>query len=172
MTRSRPFAFPNPVDEVSARLVATGVVVEVLAFLAVRQWWLLVPLVYGFAARVLSGPRFSPLGQLVTRVITPRVGGAHRSVPGPPKRFAQGIGLTFTAGALVAWLAGGHVLAIVLVAALLVAAGLEAFAGLCLGCIVFNRLIRWGLVPESVCAECADISGRVAARARASAASS
>jgi hypothetical protein len=43
----RLFAFPNPVDEVSARLVATGVVLQAVVFLTVREWWLLIPLVYG-----------------------------------------------------------------------------------------------------------------------------
>jgi hypothetical protein len=53
---------------------------------------LLAPLAYGFVARVLTGPTLSPLGQLVTRVVTPRLPVAPRPVPGPPKRFAQGIG--------------------------------------------------------------------------------
>ncbi|HNJ97536.1 MAG TPA: DUF4395 family protein, partial [Ilumatobacteraceae bacterium] len=69
----KPFEFPNPVNETSARLVASGVVVQGVVFLAVRQWWVLLPLAYGFLARVLSGPRFSPLGQFVTRVVTPRL---------------------------------------------------------------------------------------------------
>jgi hypothetical protein len=34
--------------------------------------------------------------------------------------------------------------------------------GLCLGCRVFALLIGLGLVPEQVCAECADISSRLA----------
>ena len=68
---SRLFGFPNPVNETSARLVAAGVVAQGAVFLVFRQWWLLVPLVYGFLARVLGGPRFSPLGQFVTRVVTP-----------------------------------------------------------------------------------------------------
>ncbi|MGZ7036449.1 MAG: DUF4395 family protein, partial [Ilumatobacteraceae bacterium] len=63
--------FPNPVNETSARLVAAGVVAQGVAFLAARQWWVLVPLVYGFLARVLTGPRLSPLGQFVTRIVTP-----------------------------------------------------------------------------------------------------
>ena len=65
MTRAL-FRFPDPVDETSARLVAAGVVVQAVVFLLVREGWLLVPLVYGFAARVAAGPTFSPLGQLVT----------------------------------------------------------------------------------------------------------
>lgn len=155
--------FPNPVNETSARLVAAGVVAQGALFLAVRHWMVLVPLAYGFAARVLCGPRFSPLGRLVTQVITPRLAGPHRFVPGPPKRFAQGVGLAFSGGALVAWALGAPTVAVVLIAGLVVAASLEALFAVCLGCIVFNRLMRWGVVPASVCAECSDISGRVAA---------
>ncbi|MBV9040029.1 MAG: DUF4395 family protein, partial [Acidimicrobiia bacterium] len=55
------FEFPNPVNEVSARLVAAGVVVMTAAFLA-GQHWILIPLAYGFVARVLTGPTLSPLG--------------------------------------------------------------------------------------------------------------
>ncbi len=155
-------SFPNPVNETSARLVAGGVVAQAVAFLVLRQWWILVPLAYGFLARVLSGPRFSPLGQLVTRVITPRLEIRHRFVPGPPKRFAQGVGLAFSAGALLTWGFGAHVVSYVLIAGLLVAATLEAVFALCLGCIVFNRLMRWGWIPADVCVECNDISRQFA----------
>ena len=79
----RLLGFPNPVNETSARLVAGGVVAQGAAFLLVRQWWVLVPLAYGFLARVLTGPRLSPLGQLVTRVVTPRLNIDHRFVAGP-----------------------------------------------------------------------------------------
>jgi hypothetical protein len=40
------------------------------------------------------------------------------------------------------------------------AAFLEAAVGLCLGCRVFALLMRAGLVPDSVCAACADITTR------------
>jgi hypothetical protein len=156
--------FPNPVNETSARLVAAGVVAQSVGFLVVRQWWVLVPLAYGFLARILSGPRFSPLGQLVTRVITPRINVQHRLVPGAPKRFAQGMGLVFSGGALLAWGLGAQVVTYVLIGGLLVAATLESVFALCLGCMVFNRLIRWGVIPADVCAECNDVS-RAFARA-------
>ena len=155
-------AFPNPVNETSARLVAGGVVAQGVAFLAVRQWWVLVPLVYGFLARVLTGPRLSPLGQFVTRVVTPRLNLDHRFVPGPPKRFAQGVGLTFSSGALVAWGLGAHPVAFALIGMLVAAAVLESVFAICLGCLVFSRLMRWGLIPAEVCAECNDLSGRFA----------
>ncbi len=162
------FRFPNPVNEASARLVAGGVVVQCVAFLVFRQWWQLIPLAYGFVARVATGPTLSPLGQFVTRMVTPAlarrgIGPEQREVPGPPKRFAQGMGATMSVGALVAWVAGGHVLAIVCVVGITGAASLESFLGYCLGCTVFGLLMRWGVIPETVCESCNDISGRLAA---------
>jgi hypothetical protein len=41
---------------------------------------------------------------------------------------------------------------------------LESLGGICVGCIVFGWLMKAGLIPESVCVECADISRRAAAR--------
>jgi len=155
------FGFPNPVNETSARLVATGAVLQSIAFLLIREWWVLVPLAYGFLARVLAGPRFSPLGRLVTEVITPRLHVEHRFVPGPPKRFAQGVGVAFSGGALLAWGLGAHTASVVLIAGLVVAAGLESIFAFCLGCVVFNRLMRWGVIPADVCEECNNISRRL-----------
>jgi hypothetical protein len=155
----RLFSFPNPVNELAARTVATGVVVLAVAFLLSGWTWLLVVLTYGFLARVLTGPTLSPLGQLATRVVAPRLG-EPRLTPGPPKRFAQGIGLAFSAGALALDLSVGVTAARIAIALLVVAASLEAFAGLCLGCKIFGLLMRLGAIPESVCAECADVSLR------------
>ena len=157
----RFFSFPNPVNEVAARLVAGGVVVLAATELATGQRWLLIPLAYGFLARVLAGPKLSPLGLFVTRVAVPRLPFAARPVPGPPKRFAQAVGLTFSTVALVAWLAGIPTLADVLVALLIVAATLESVFGYCLGCKGFALLMRAGVIPETVCLECADISRRL-----------
>ncbi len=159
----RLLSFPNPVDEVSARLVAAGVVVMALALLVTQQWWILAPLAFGFVARVASGPRWSPLGLLVTRVVRPRLSIAPKPVPGPPKRFAQGIGAAFSITASVLVLTGAIGAALVVLAMLLVAAGLESFAGYCLGCRAFAVLMRLGVVPESVCEECNDLSARLAA---------
>jgi hypothetical protein len=165
----RHLTFPNPVNETSARLVAFGVVLMGITFLVFRQWWLLVPLAFGFLARVLAGPRFSPLGRLVTEVVTPRLRVDHRFVPGPPKRFAQGIGLVFSGGALLAWTLGAPVVSVVLIAGLVVAASLEAFAGVCLGCIMFGYLMRWGIIPATVCESCNDLRAHLEAKASASA---
>lgn len=160
--RAGLFSFPNPVNETSARLVAAGAVAQSVLFLIVREWWVLVPLTYGFVARVCTGPTLSPWGTIVTRFITPRIRREHRFVPGPPKRFAQGIGAVFTVGASVAWALGAPTVSYVLIAGLTVAASLEAFAGFCLGCVIFGRLMKWGLIPAEICEECNDISKRLA----------
>ncbi len=155
------FTFPNPVNDYAARTVAGGVVVMCVAAIAFDQPWLLVPLVYGFWARVLSGPRFSPLGLLATRVVAPRLPWAPKFVPGPPKRFAQAIGVVFSTTALILWFGfGQHTATWLVVALLATAAFLEAALGLCLGCKAFAVLMRIGLIPESVCEECADLSLR------------
>lgn len=154
------FTFPNPVNEVSARLVAAGAV-AMSAAVAVAGWtWVLVPLAFGFVARVAAGPRFSPLGRLVTQVITPRLGLPPRWVAGPPKRFAQGIGAVLSVSALVAALAGSSGAARVLAAMITVAAFLEAAFGFCLGCKIFAALMRAGVVSETVCEACNDLSKR------------
>src|SRR5581483_3477998 len=159
------FSFPNPVNEISARLVAGGVVIMTALILALGWHWLLIPLAYGFVARVLTGPTLSPLGQVVTRGITPRL---HRNkpVPGPPKRFAQGIGATLTVSATIAYFVFGWTIATdVLVAMVLVAATLESVFAYCVGCKVFAVLMRAGVIPEDVCEECNNIWGRRTATA-------
>ncbi len=62
MARRDIFRFPNPVNEVSARVVAGGVLLMAVLTLALRRPWLLVPIAYGFVARALTGPTLSPLG--------------------------------------------------------------------------------------------------------------
>jgi hypothetical protein len=152
------FSFPNPVNEVSARLVAAGVVVMAVATIAFDLRWLTVVLAYGFVARVLAGPTLSPLGQLVTRLVTPSLPFRERLVPGPPKRFAQLIGAILTVTvALLTFGFDRFDLAQVLLAVLLVPASLEAFVGFCIGCQIFGLLMRAGVIPADVCEECNDI---------------
>lgn len=151
---SSVFSFPNPVNEVAARLVAGMVVAVSLAAILTGQAWLMVVLGYGFLARVLTGPTLSPMGLVATRILAPRIA-EPRLVPGPPKRFAQSIGLVFSVAALALYFgAGSMVAAKSVLAVLTVFASLEAFVGFCAGCFVFNRLMRLGVIPQSVCEQC------------------
>jgi hypothetical protein len=157
-------SFPNPVSEKAARVVAGVVLATVLVTMLTTWYWLLIPLAYGFWARVLTGPKLSPLGWVAQNVVAPRLG-ARKPVAGPPKRFAQGIGAVMSTAALVLAFAVSHQAADGVLIALLPAAGLESIFGYCLGCKVFGLLMHFGVVPESVCAECADITLRLRATA-------
>jgi hypothetical protein len=154
------FSFPNPVNEVAARTVAAGVLLMAVSALAFDQRWLLVPLTYGFFARVLTGPTLSPLGQLATRVVAPSLPVAPRPTPGPPKRFAQGVGATVCTASVIVWTTAGFGVARWLLGLLATAAFCEAALGLCLGCTIFSGLMRARLIPQSVCEDCADVSRR------------
>jgi hypothetical protein len=164
------FRFPNPVNELAARTVAAGVLALAGLTLVLSAafgfgWqWLTVPLAYGFVARVLTGPTLSPLGQLATRVVAPRLG-PPRPVPGPPKRFAQAMGAAMSLAAVIAHFGfGADWVAVALLALIVVAATLESVFAFCIGCTIFAQLMRAGLIPASVCLECADVSARVSAR--------
>lgn len=156
----RLFSFPNPVNEVAARVVAGLVAVTAVIAIVFGLPWLAPVLAVGFALRVGWGPRFDPFGQLATKVIAPRLAEA-KLVAGPPKRFAQGIGLVFTVAATLLFSAfdastAGYVVLGVLVAA----ATLESVFAFCLGCQVFALLMRVGVIPQEVCESCSNIWAR------------
>ena len=155
--------FPRTINEKAARVVAGVVALTALTALLVPAHWLVVPLAYGFWARVLTGPRLSPLGRLASRVIAPRLG-PPKEVPGPPKRFAQGMGAALTTAAAGALALGATGVVEALLALLVIAASLESVLAYCVGCQVFGLLMRAGVVPDEICAECGDIWVRRPAR--------
>lgn len=152
-------SFPNPVNEKAARTVAAVVAVTSVLALVTGWHWLLVPLALGFLARALSGPRFSPLALFATRVVAPRLG-PPRLVPGPPKRFAQSIGACLTVVGSVGVLLGLSALGTAVLVVMALFATLESTLGICVGCKIFALLMRWGVVPQEVCAACNDITLR------------
>jgi hypothetical protein len=157
---SNPIGFPNPVNEKAARVVAGGVVLMALAAIVFRLEWLLIVIALGFLARVLTGPKLSPLGQLATKVVAPRLG-EPKYVPGPPKRFAQAMGVTMSlAGVVLYFVLDAHTAAWIVTGVLTGAATLESVFALCLGCQVFAVLMRIGLIPEETCEACANIWAR------------
>jgi hypothetical protein len=154
------FSFPHPVNEKAARVVAGGVLVLSILALATSWYWLLAVLAAGFVARVVAGPTLSPLGRLATQVVAPRLG-PPKYVSGPPKRFAQAMGAAMTTtGAVLALGFGSHGAADVLLVAMIAASGLESIFAFCVGCQLFGLLMRAGVVPDEICAECADIWSR------------
>jgi hypothetical protein len=151
-------SYPNPVNEIAARVTAGGVVIVTALALGLQVRWLAIVLAVGFFLRVLSGPRFSPLALLASRVIVPRLPWGPRPVAGPPKRFAQLIGLTFAlAAALLFYVFALNTAGYVVLAGLVFAAVLESVFGICVGCRAFALLMRAGVVPPEVCESCNNI---------------
>ncbi len=72
------------------------------------------------------------------------------------------MGAAITTAGVIALALGWTTVTTVLLALLVTAATLESVFALCIGCQVFALLIRAGLLPETVCVECADISRRLA----------
>jgi hypothetical protein len=158
------FSFPDPVNDKAARVVAGVVLIGVIVTLVTGWYWLLIPIVYGFWARLLTGPTLSPLGWTAQNVVAPRLG-EKKPVPGPPKRFAQGMGAVMSTAALVLAFAVSHTAADIVLVLLLPAVSLESIFGYCVGCRIFASLMRIGVIPRDVCEECADISWRLRAGA-------
>lgn len=154
--------FPPLVNDRAARttamlVVALSVIVLVTSRLGLSTVALVLNalLLVGFLLRVLAGPRFDPFGQVSVRWLASAVFGDPVMTAGPPKRFAQGIGVVFSAVSLVFRAVGWDVVADVVLLFLVVAASLEGFAGFCLGCRMFAWLQDRGLVSAEVRADCA-----------------
>ena len=156
------FSFPELINEVSARLVAIGVLAlsSVVLYLLIDNnnyvLFFLSILIYGFLARVSSGQKISPLALFVTKLLVPRLNFKEKLVPGPPKRFAQGIGLIFSLSTAITFLINLNSISIILISTLILFAALEAFIGFCAGCKVFKLLMNIGLIPNDVCEKCSN----------------
>ncbi len=155
------FSFPDLINEPAARLVASGVLImAILSIFLISleanfAWVILLILTYGFWARVSSGPKISPLALLVTKVLVPKFNLGEKLVPGPPKRFAQTIGLVFSTSILILWLFNFYSICLFLLSVLSIFAFLESVFGYCFACKVFKVLIAMGLIPETICERCA-----------------
>lgn len=163
------FAFPETVNDYAARCTAALVVaLAVLTIVAPppQQTWLAGALVVGFVLRVAGGPRYSPFGRLSVHVLAPRVSAEPKLVAGAPKRFAQSIGLVMSSVALGLYLGGLATAGSIVLSVLVLAALAEAALGFCLGCWIYGRLQRVGIVPEDACVDCADIWARPGMSAR------
>ena len=169
MSLREAFVFPEIVNDYAARctaaLVVTLAVVTLLAPEPARTW-LAGALVVGFALRVAGGPRYSPFGRLSVHVLAPRVSAEPKLVSGAPKRFAQTIGLVMSSVAFGLFLGGLTTAGITVLGVLVLAALAEAALGFCLGCWMYGRLQRVGLIPDDACVDCADIWARPGMAAR------
>ncbi|MEV0250379.1 DUF4395 domain-containing protein [Nocardia sp. NPDC050712] len=96
-----------------------------------------------FALGALQGPRRSPYGRIYAAVIAPRNGPVTETEPVAPLRFAQLLGLVFSAVSLLGFLAGSTVVGGVFAGFALFAAFLNAAFGICLGCQIYPLVARF-----------------------------
>ena len=119
-----------------------GVIVMVLLALALStpMRWILAVLAIDFAVKAFARFRYSPICA-VSRLISKALRLHDRAIDAAPKRFAAGLGLSFSA----AGLALGPLLSqwpayYVVVGGFALCAALEALAGVCVGCELYRML--------------------------------
>jgi hypothetical protein len=152
------FSFPHPANEYAARMVAGMVVTLSIVIVLFDAHWLIFFLAYGFLARVFTGPTLSPMGLLATRVLAPMFH-LQKPVAGPPKQFAQAVGLVFSTTAIVLNYGFGlSIAANVVIGILIFFAAMEAFLGFCTGCFVFGYLMQWGVISDDICEKCNNLA--------------
>ena len=151
----RFFEFPNPVNEYAARFVAFFVLFFSTVILITDNLWAISLLFIGFLLRLLFGPRLSPFALITLKLIIPLLKNPNKSVPGPPKRFAQFIGTIMTLiASIIYFFTSYHLIVISMLGILILFTFLESILSFCFGCYVFNFFIRIGLIPENICEAC------------------
>ena len=152
------FTFPHPVNSSVVRSVAICVVVLSSITIIFDLPWIMLFIAYGFIARVLAGPRLSPLAMLSLKVIVPIFKLPYKPIPGPPKRFAATIGIVVSIVACILEFAFQlTTAAYVTLGILIFAAALEGVFGYCIGCKIFEVLMKVGVIPNSVCEKCSNL---------------
>lgn len=122
---------------------AAGITAVVLAVtLLTSSVWLLAIQVAVFAIGAAWGVGASPYGWVYRTLVRPRLGAPGELEDSRPPRFAQTVGLLVTGVGLVLALVGVPWAVEVSAGLALVAAFLNAFLGLCLGCEFYLLLKR------------------------------
>jgi len=95
-----------------------------------------------FAIGAAAGVQNTPHAFVFRTLIRPRLAPPSELEDATPPRFAQGVGLAFTAAALVGFAFGAPTVALVAIGFALVAALLNAVFRFCLGCELYLGLVR------------------------------
>ncbi|WP_433757471.1 DUF4395 domain-containing protein [Nocardia sp. CA-135398] len=128
-----------------AAWVTTGVLVLVLLAAAVSTpvaAVLIAAQAVVFAIGAAYGPRRHPYGRIFAAFVAPRLGPTVETEPVAPLRFAQLLGLVFSAVSLLGFLVGSTVVGAVFAGFALFAAFLNAAFGICLGCQIYPLVAR------------------------------
>lgn len=113
-----------------------------VAFVADTPWIVAVVAAI-LVVSAVGGPRWAPLTRLYTAVIRPRLdpdGPAQTEDPRPP-RFAQQLGAGFTGAATLAFVLGLPLLGWGLAVVVAALAFLAATSRICVGCIIYEKVL-------------------------------
>ncbi|RJO78756.1 DUF4395 domain-containing protein [Nocardia panacis] len=146
---ARDNAIPTRVDVRGPRFAAwvtSGVLVLTLLAAAFSQPLaavLIAAQAVVFAIGAAYGPRKHPYGRIFAALVAPRLGPVTETEPAAPLRFAQLLGLIFSAVGLLGFLVGAPVVGAIFVGFALFAAFLNAAFGICLGCQLYPLVTRF-----------------------------
>jgi hypothetical protein len=96
------FSFPHPINSLQLRVQYFLSIIDLAVLIALYEFsgyeWVFLIFLYGFAARVLCGPRLSPQAFLALFGLIPFIEdylmvAQSEYCSGPPRRFAQGANL-------------------------------------------------------------------------------
>lgn len=118
--------------------------VAVLTGLAfVLQWWPLVAVTALLVAVTrFGGPRLGLFTQLYLRVVRPRLDGPIETEWAAPPRFSQTLAVVFLGAATVLLASGWAVAGWVVTLTVTALATLAAAARICVGCLLYQRVVR------------------------------
>lgn len=150
--------YPDVVNENVTRIVASTVVFLGVLSILFPSLPVLGILLLGFLLRLAYGPKWEPFAFLTSRYLVPWLGISFVPSAGPPKRFAQLIGFSFSATAIFLYLGGFTLAYQITLATLVFFASLESFLGWCAGCFMFGILMKVGVIPEEVCERCNNLN--------------
>ncbi|TGM38663.1 DUF4395 domain-containing protein [Leptospira levettii] len=150
--------YPDVVNENVTRIVASTVVVLGVIAILFPNLVVLGLLLLGFLLRVSYGPKWEPFAFLTSRYLVPWLGISFVPSAGPPKRFAQLIGFSFSLTAIILFVNGLFFSYQIVLATLVFFASLESFLGWCAGCFMFGLLMKVGIIPEEVCERCNNLN--------------
>lgn len=146
--------YPDVVNENVTRVVASTVVILGVVSIVFPNPYTIALLTLGFLLRVSFGPKYEPFVLFTNRFLVPLLKISFVPVPGPPKRFAQLIGLLFSVTSLIFLLNGLSLQFQITMATLVFFASLESFLGWCAGCFAFGLLMKIGVIPQEICEKC------------------
>jgi hypothetical protein len=141
-------ASQEKINENTSRIVASLVIIIVFIGVYFRIPLLLAALAIDFYLRTFTPGNYSPL-KYISKKFSIYASIPEKMADAAPKKFAAGMGLVFSiAIASLLWV-NYETSADSLAAVLLVCAGLEAFKGFCLGCIVYTYIVLPFLSKEN-----------------------